>query len=271
MILLSLGLFDDIKGTSSTIKIAIQLVAILYVIKSGIYIDRITNPFGDKIMIPKLGQFLTVLWMLLLINAVNLIDGMDGLAAGICSIAMISITLICIIKKELLIAYMAATLIGSTLGFLKYNFYPAKIFMGDTGSLFLGYIISIMAIITNGRKASIAITLLIPIIIMGIPLIDTTLSFFRRLAKRTYPFTPDKGHIHHRLLSLGLPYKQVLYIFYLLSAYLGVSALILSLMPKQVVFWIFVILLLGGITIWILFRIVENHVTTILKRVSNNK
>ena len=170
----------------------------------------------------------TMLWLVGITNAINLIDGLDGLAAGIVFISCLGLFFALLISQGPMSAFFAVALAGSCLGFLKYNFFPAKIFMGDTGSMFLGFSLASLAIFTD-RKAATAIALLIPIIGLAIPILDTSLAFFRRLIKKTSPFKADRAHIHHLLLQKGnLTEKQVVFILWTITALLNIFAYLIS-------------------------------------------
>ena len=191
------GMIDDIKPIRARTKFILQLVAACVVVFYGnIVVDHI-DALGFNIVFPvPVSYILTILFVVAITNAINLIDGLDGLASGISSIYFLTIAVIAFIinRKEDLDTILSLIMLGSTLGFLIHNFYPAKIFMGDSGSLFLGYTISIIALL--GFKATTLTTLIIPIVILAIPIFDTVLAIFRRLLKGQGIGTPDKEHFH---------------------------------------------------------------------------
>ncbi|MCK4859030.1 MAG: undecaprenyl/decaprenyl-phosphate alpha-N-acetylglucosaminyl 1-phosphate transferase [Candidatus Omnitrophica bacterium] len=223
-LILILGICDDAKGVSPRLKFAIQILAALILIKSGFIVRMVSNPFGGPI---KLGIFavpFTMLWLVGITNAINLIDGLDGLAAGIVLISSLGLFFIFLVSAMIIPAFFAMALAGSCLGFLRNNFPPAKVFMGDTGSLFLGFSLASLATLTS-HKATASIALLVPIIGLGLPILDTSLSFFRRLVKKTSPFKRDKLHIHHLLLKRrNLTEKQLVLILWSITLFLNIFA-----------------------------------------------
>ena len=244
MIILVVGLYDDRKGCGVRTKFFFQIIVAVIISFSGFNIEMLTNPFGDSFSLGFITVPITIFWIVLVINAVNLIDGMDGLATGI---IFISAATICVLsykfgEVEMLAPFLI--LAGSTLGFLRYNFPPAKVFLGDTGSMFLGLMMASLSLLSN-RKGTVTTTLLLPIVLMSVPLVDTVIAFFRRLFGRVSPFQRDTRHLHHRLLALGLSQKKVVLFFYLICVYLSLTAVVLSLMPKQYAFLVLLILAVG--------------------------
>jgi UDP-GlcNAc:undecaprenyl-phosphate GlcNAc-1-phosphate transferase len=173
-----------------------------------------------------------MLWIIGIMNAINFIDGLDGLAAGVVIISSLSLLAVSYGHHEFVTILVTIILLGATIGFLKYNLPPAKTFLGDTGSMFLGLIMASVSLLEN-RKGTVTITLLLPIVIMGVPIIDTFVAIIRRIINKKSPFERDKEHIHHRLLKLGLSPKQVLLLIYSIGIYLGFTAYILSVTPRQ--------------------------------------
>ena len=220
MILL-LGIYDDAKGANALVKLAGQILATIILIYGGLVVKKISNPFGNSIELGFLSVPFTILWVVGITNAINLIDGLDGLAAGIVFITSLGLFFIFVINGKVLPAMLIIALGGSCLGFLKYNVFPAKIFMGDTGSLFLGFSIAAITI-ASGHKANATVMLLVPIIGLGIPILDTSMAFFRRLIKRKNPFNGDNQHIHHFLLSKRLTKKQTVFILWGVTALLNI-------------------------------------------------
>ncbi|MFC1809405.1 glycosyltransferase family 4 protein [Candidatus Omnitrophota bacterium] len=226
MILL-LGIYDDIRGANSFVKFSVQIVASLILIHAGFVIESIDTTFGMVI----LGYFsipFTLLWLIGITNAINLIDGLDGLAAGIVFIISLGLAFLLIYKgSSLLSAVMSIALAGACLGFLRYNYYPAKIFMGDTGSLFLGFMIAILAI-EGSCKSMTTISMLVPIIALGVPIVDTMLAFGRRIKKRKHPFKADNSHLHHWLVGKGLSQVQAVWILYITTLFLSFLAFLIQ-------------------------------------------
>lgn len=220
------GVLDDMFEITAKAKIAGQLIAAGIVIYGGLNIDFIKLPFGGVLDFGYLNIPLTVLWIVGITNAINLIDGLDGLAAGVSTIALITIAGMALMMGNVFVFAMAALLAASTLGFLFYNFHPAKIFMGDTGALFLGFMISVLALM--GFKNITVISLIIPIIMLGVPISDTFFAIVRRLRMKQKLSAPDKSHLHHCLLNVGFTHRQTVLIIYALAAMFGVAALIFS-------------------------------------------
>ena len=169
----------------------------------------------------------TIFWIVGITNAVNLIDGLDGLAAGVSSIAAITMLAVGLLTNEIMVAIIMAALAGSCIGFLPYNFNPAKIFMGDTGALFLGFMLATMSI-QGFFKFYAVISFVVPFLILGLPIFDTAFAFIRRIAHGQSPMHADRSHIHHRLIDMGLNQKQAVATLYVISTILGLSAVVLT-------------------------------------------
>lgn len=221
-----LGLYDDIKGTNAKIKFTFQILAALILIYGfGFRINYVTNPFKEYAYFNFgwMGIPITMLWIVGITNAINIIDGLDGLACGVVSIVSITLFLVALHQGDTAVALLTGAMAGATIAFLRYNFNPAKIFMGDTGSMFLGFLLSAIAI-TSYRKSTVALALLIPFIALGVPIIDTMIAIFRRFLSGNHLFQADQEHIHHRLLGLGLSHRQVVIFIYIITIVLGVIA-----------------------------------------------
>lgn len=248
-IIVLVGIMDDIRGLSPRVKLVGQIVAALSVLPFGIDVNFITNPFnGYLIYLGWLGIPATVLWLVSVTNAVNLIDGLDGLAGGISCIAALTMAAVALtqwhvfgISGQLEVVMLALILAGSIIGFLRHNFHPAKIFLGDTGSMLLGFTLGVLAIISLTKSVT-AISVIIPMIIMGIPLLDTTFAVLRRYHKHRPIFQPDKEHLHHQLMAMGLSHKQTVLAIYGLSTVLGLSAVVLNLISTDQALILLVIL-----------------------------
>ena len=227
LLIVVVGIIDDVKQIRASIKLVVQIVAALIVAFCNVRISAISMPValvdGGILSLGVFSIPITVLWIVGATNAVNLIDGLDGLAAGICSIATFSLFFIAILAGEASVAVLAAALAGSCLGFLPYNFNPAKIFMGDTGSTFLGYMLSIICI-QGLFKGYVVISFIVPFLILGLPLFDTTFAILRRIKNKKPIMSPDRGHLHHRLMDMGLSQKQTVAILYVIAMILGLSA-----------------------------------------------
>ena len=222
-----IGLIDDYKNLPAKVKLLGQILAACVVVYFDVRIDFITDPFGDYLYLEYLAAPATVFWIVGLTNTVNLIDGLDGLAAGVSTIASITIMLVALQENVMLVALFTAALAGAAIGFLRYNFNPAKIFMGDTGSMFLGFILAGVSVI-GAVKSTATIALIVPILALGLPIMDTTFAIIRRYRGGVPIFKPDKGHLHHRLLDLGFSQRQAVLLMYVISALLGLSAVVLN-------------------------------------------
>ncbi len=226
-IIVFLGVFDDVKGLSPKKKLAGQTLAAVVVVLFGIKVSFLTNPFADVVGLGILTIPVTILWIVGVTNAVNLIDGLDGLAAGTSGIAAVTIAIIAGMEGHFTVVLLSATLVGAILGFLPFNINKAKIFMGDTGSMFLGFTLSVLAIVGLTKSATV-ISLFIPVIILGIPIFDTAFAIIRRFINGVPIFQADKEHLHHQLLNLGLTHKQVVLAIYGVNLCLGGSAVLIS-------------------------------------------
>lgn len=227
LIILGIGILDDKLTLSAKTKFIGQLVAAGIVVFYGLEIEFITLPFSDRIELGPFGYIFSILWIVGVTNAINLIDGLDGLAGGVSVIAMGSIMAMAIINGQFLVVALCVILIGSTLGFLVFNFYPAKIFMGDTGALFLGYSIAIISMLGLFKSVTI-FSLIIPVIILGIPIFDTFFAIMRRLLNKQKISAPDKSHLHHCLIGMGFSHRATVLIIYAIGIMFGVSAILFS-------------------------------------------
>ncbi len=270
------GVLDDKFRLNYKIKLSAQLVSVFLMIYFGYGIYGITNPINGQTV--SLGFFsipVTVFWFLFIINAVNLIDGIDGLAAGVSLIAVITIFVISLYLGNIQMAMIAAILSGSIVGFLRYNFSPASIFMGDTGSLFLGFMLAVLSML-GSQKSSTVVAITIPIAILGLPILDTVLAVIRRwsaewmkarsFSERIFSwkkiFFADRGHIHHRLLDLGITKRRAVILLYLISIGFAMIGLILTAARYR---YVALILLYMGIVFFVAFRkfpAVKNQMTS---------
>lgn len=225
-IIIVIGVLDDMMELSAKVKFIGQILAALVVVLGGVQVDYINLPFGGGLELGMLSIPLTIIWIVGVTNAINLIDGLDGLAAGVSTIALITIAGMAIVKADIFVFSIAAILIGSTLGFLKYNFHPAKIFMGDTGALFLGFMIAVLSLL--GFKNVTMISLIVPVIILGVPISDTFFAIIRRIVNKQPLSAPDKSHLHHCMLRLGYSHRQTVLLIYAMAASFGLAAFIFS-------------------------------------------
>jgi UDP-GlcNAc:undecaprenyl-phosphate GlcNAc-1-phosphate transferase len=223
----ALGLVDDLRGLGAGLKLLVQLSVALVLYQLGFRIEHLATPWGVPVELGVLSLPITLLWIAGVVNAMNLIDGLDGLAGGVALFALGTTFAVAVFRAEPLMALFAAALAGSVAGFLFYNFNPASIFMGDTGSMFLGFILAASSIWTH-QKSSTAVALLVPVVALGLPIADTLLAILRRALRGQPLFSADREHIHHRLLALGLSHRQAVLVLYGACVVLGVAALLLS-------------------------------------------
>ena len=227
LIIIITGAVDDVKEISPRVKLLGQILASLVVIILGdIKVEFINLPFGGQLDFGMLSIPFTMVWIIGITNAINLIDGLDGLAAGVSSIALFSIAGMAFLMGSPYVMVVALIAAVSTLGFLVFNFHPAKIFMGDTGALFLGFLISVLSLL--GFKNVTFISLVIPVIILGVPISDTFFAIIRRLVNKQPLSAPDKSHLHHCLLRAGYTHQQTVLLIYAMSAIFGLAAFIFS-------------------------------------------
>lgn len=229
LVIAALGAVDDIRGVRPRNKILVEVVVAVFAYACGFQIHDVVLPFVGSVHLGPLSLPVTVFWFLAIINALNLIDGLDGLATGVAFFACVSNFVVGYLNEAELVVLMAACLGGSLLGFLRYNFNPASIFLGDTGSLFLGYVLAATSLLGATVKSSTAVALLVPVIALGVPIMDTLLAMMRRALARQSMFVADRGHIHHKLLELGLTHRRAVLILYGLSVVLCGSAIAVSL------------------------------------------
>jgi UDP-GlcNAc:undecaprenyl-phosphate/decaprenyl-phosphate GlcNAc-1-phosphate transferase len=221
------GIFDDFRGTSAPLKLIVQTLAAAMVYAGGLRIENISSPFGGSWELPVLLSFpLTALWIVLITNAFNLIDGIDGLAAGASVFALLSILVFSIAQGNPEISLISVVLVGSVIGFLRYNFNPATIFLGDSGSLFLGFMAAALSL-AGSQKGSTIVAIAIPLISFGLPITEAGLSIVRRFLSGQSLLTGDRGHIHHKLLERGWTQRKVVISLYAVCAIFSLFGLML--------------------------------------------
>ncbi|MBQ7985948.1 MAG: undecaprenyl/decaprenyl-phosphate alpha-N-acetylglucosaminyl 1-phosphate transferase [Clostridia bacterium] len=232
-IIFALGIVDDCKNLDAKFKFLIQILAALVVMIGGnIRITVFTNPniFSDNpyLVLPWwLSGIATIVWIVFITNAVNFIDGLDGLAAGVSAIMSVSLVFISIRVGEYWVAVVGLALMGACFGFLPFNFNPAKIFMGDSGSTFLGFILASLSV-QGVFKSYAIISFAVPLLILGLPLFDAMFAMIRRVYHGQSPMKADRGHLHHRLIDMGFSQKQTVFILYAISGILGITAVLLA-------------------------------------------
>jgi UDP-GlcNAc:undecaprenyl-phosphate/decaprenyl-phosphate GlcNAc-1-phosphate transferase len=230
-VICAVGALDDARGLRSVHKLAAQVVVATFAFACGFQIQAVQLPLLGVLQMGVFALPVTVLWIVGVTNAVNLIDGLDGLAAGVSFFAAFTSFVIASISGSVFVALTMAALMGALVGFLFFNFNPARIFMGDSGSYFLGFVLATTALAGGGlqQKASTAVSLLVPVLALGVPIFDTLFSMFRRLLERRPIFSADRGHVHHRLLDLGLTHRRAVVFLYGVSILLAAGAIAISL------------------------------------------
>jgi len=233
VIIVILGVIDDIVSLRAYIKLVVQIIAAIVAVYHGIVIEVFSNPlvFAEA-ELWFLGYFsipITILWIVGITNSVNFIDGLDGLAVGVSTISSIVMLVIAVMvpDADANVAIIMAALAGACIGFLPYNFNPAKIFMGDTGALLLGYVLATVSIIGLFKFYAI-VSFAAPFLVLAVPFFDTSFAFFRRLLKGQNPMSADRGHLHHRLIDFGLNQKQAVTVLYAVSGLLGLVAVVIT-------------------------------------------
>ncbi|MFO1444382.1 undecaprenyl/decaprenyl-phosphate alpha-N-acetylglucosaminyl 1-phosphate transferase [Bacillus sp. Bva_UNVM-123] len=240
IIIIITGILDDKYELSAKYKLLGQLLAAAAVVGSGLTVDHLTIPFVGTFDLGLWTYPVTVFWIVAITNAINLIDGLDGLSAGISAIVIATIAFMAGVAGKPLILMISLILLGSTLGFLFHNFYPAKIFMGDTGALFLGYSISILSLLGLYKSVTL-FSFIVPIIILGVPVFDTTYAIIRRIVNKKPISAPDKSHLHHRLLALGLSHRKTVLCIYGFGIVFSISAILFS----TATLWVSIFIIFG--------------------------
>jgi len=258
LIIFTIGVVDDLNGLSSRGKFAGQAAACLITILVGnIYLSNLGNLFGfGNIVLPVwAGIPFTVFAMVGVINAINLIDGLDGLAGGVTTIALMAFFLLGWLENDLITMVLASAMVGAIFGFLKYNFYPARIFMGDTGSLVVGYVIGFIAVYLTQSSTS-TTSSMVPVLVLGLPLLDTVWVMTRRITTGVSPFAADRLHVHHKFLSLGFEHRFTVIIIYGISLFWACTALLLRNLPEYLLLFIYLVTAIPG---YLLLRHVMNN------------
>lgn len=223
------GLFDDLKGMAPKLKLACQIVAAVILWFSDIRVTGLTNPFTRNfINLPGWIAFIvTIVWIVGITNTINLIDGLDGLAAGITFIASIAVAYTAYYKCMYETMMIVLAIAGACFGFLIYNFYPAKIFMGDAGSMLLGYLMSSVALVGIApSKSAMLFSTIVPVLVLALPIFDTSFAIVRRVANHKPIMQADKGHLHHRIMAMGFGQRRTVLALYCISAIMGISGIL---------------------------------------------
>ncbi len=247
------GILDDIWELKPFEKLFFQLMAAVVLIIMGVSIQLIANPFTNDISYLDIGYWsvpITIVWVVGITNAMNLIDGLDGLSSGVSLISTITIFIIAVTKDRSNAMYLTAILMGSIAGFLPYNFNPASIFLGDTGAQLLGFLLAAISM-EGAIKSATIFSVVVPILTMGLPIFDTVFAIIRRKVNGRSIMEADRGHLHHRLLDLGLSQRQAVLIMYLISALLsGLAIFSVQLSSFASYYFLLVIIMLIGIICW---------------------
>lgn len=250
-LILALGIYDDIHGADASKKFVIQILVALILYFLGFEITQISNPFGGSIQLGWLAAPVTVLWIVGIVNAVNLLDGLDGLVSGVTILIALSIGVINMLSDQVVVALMSFSLAGACLGFLPHNFHPAKIFLGDTGSLTIGLILSCIGILSSYKAATATFvaTPLSFLIIFGLPIFDTSSVIVKRWMRGQPLFLADKSHVHHTLLNRGWKQTKATLFLYLVTICLVGIPVLLTLTKSPV----FALSISGGLMLFTLF------------------
>jgi UDP-GlcNAc:undecaprenyl-phosphate GlcNAc-1-phosphate transferase len=249
-----IGYLDDRKDLSPRVRLLVMTAAALVVTFAGVQIRLFGNPLID---VP-----LTLFWIVAIINAVNWIDNMDGLAAGTSAITSGFFLFISVTQGQILVSMLAAAIFGSAIGFLTYNFNPSSTFMGDMGAYTLGFVLAILAIKLQFESQPLGVTWMIPIFVLALPVIDINLAIFTRLLERRSPAQAGKDHISHRIMSMGFSQRKTLFILYGFSILFGIIAVIVSFIPSQLAWTIGIFSLLVMVTIFALLMLVRRRYQT---------
>lgn len=228
-----LGLYDDFRGATARQKFAVQfgIAALMYA--AGFRIEQITSPFGPPVALGVLALPVTLLWITGVVNAVNLIDGLDGLAGGVALFGVATNFVLALVRGDIVLCLLMVALAGALLGFLIFNFNPASIFMGDTGSMFLGFVLAVASLQTSSKGGTV-VSMLVPIVTLGLPLMDTSLSMGRRFLMGRSMFSADKDHVHHRVMRRwALSHRATVLVLYAISCLFTLAAVALSMATRQ--------------------------------------
>lgn len=243
---LGLGAVDDVLGLRPVWKVVWQIVIATVMYYFGYTISGVSSPFGGEFELGNLAYPLTVFWFVACMNAVNLLDGIDGLAAGTCVFVGLTLFLVCMSFQNVFGMLLMACFSASAIGFLVFNFPPARIFLGDSGSLLLGFLIAALSLVGAAMKTSTAVALFVPMVALGLPILDTSLAILRRWYRRLPLSAPDQEHIHHVLVSMGYSPRRAVLILYAACLLLGGFALLIALGKSEVI-----ILVVGSLAVMI--------------------
>jgi len=227
LLIAGVGVVDDIIELPAFVKLLGQITAAAVAVSWGARITWLTDPLGGMLHMGWLSIPLSILWIVAVVNVINIVDGLDGLAAGVSSIAAMTLFVVAAERGAVGVALLSALLAGSTIGFLRYNFHPASIFMGDTGSMFLGYMLATISVVGTLKEAT-TVAIAVPVIALGLPIFDTGFAILRRTLSGAKLSSADRGHLHHRMLGLGLTQRQVAVIMYVVTIALAAGGVLMS-------------------------------------------
>ncbi len=231
LVIVVCGAVDDITPLRATVKLGAQIVAAVIAVSHGVVIEVLRHPialFNDQTLyLGVLAVPVTILWIVGITNSVNLIDGLDGLAVGVSAIASVTMLVVALLVSDINVAVILGCLVGGCVGFMPYNLNPAKIFMGDTGALLLGFVLSTVSAVGLFKFYAL-VSFVAPVLALALPLFDTSFAIIRRVVRGQSPMMPDRGHLHHRLVDMGLSQKQAVAVLYSISAILGLAAVVLA-------------------------------------------
>lgn len=261
LIIVVMGLLDDKLDLPAKVKFLIQIISAAIPVTQGCVIEYVSHPLtflgNDYLNLGVLAIPVTILWIVALTNAVNFIDGLDGLSVGVCSISCMSMGIIAMLLGQSTEALLLGCLLGACLGFLPFNFNPAKIFMGDTGATFLGYMLGCLSV-TGLFKVYAVISFAVPLLVLGVPLFDISFAFIRRIWNHVSPMHPDRSHIHHRLVDSGLNQRQSVLILYFAASLMGVLAVVVSTSGAgKALMVLSAVVVLGVVGLWLLSRCIR--------------
>lgn len=248
LVIVATGLWDDWRGLAPWQKLAGQLAAAALLVAGGTRIEFVTHPLDGMVHIGWWGVPLTVLWIVALTNSLNFIDGLDGLAAGITAIACLPLAFLAAQRGQDGVVVLCAALLGASLGFLRSNFHPARIFLGDTGAMFAGFALGAISV-EGAVKGAATVALSIPLLALGLPVFDTACAIIRRGRNGRPIYQADAGHVHHRLLQRGFSHRRAVLFLYGISALLGAAAVVLH----QVSPWersVFMVVIIAALALW---------------------
>lgn len=246
----AVGFWDDVRRLSASLKLGVQILATLVVYSCGVQISVVDLPLLEPIHLGRFSLPITMLWIIFIINAINLIDGLDGLAGGVLLFASFINLVVALISNSPITAALMGSVVGAVVGFLVFNWYPAKIYLGDGGAYSLGFLIAVCGLISPMQKASTGIAILVPVLAAGLPIIDTLLVILRRMATGRSIFSPDRGHLHHILLDSGISHRRAVVGLYFVCCVFCSLALIFLIRRSWNIGWFLTAASMIGLMIW---------------------